>query len=151
MTLVRRSSKLLAVFCFPCDVIGYNSTVMPLLPIFDEQLMDDFITTRCFLWFVFYQCCFQFRHCQCLCEAAVVVGWMTTFFALQVSHHSGIYMIVLDCNLLVIGKCLLTYFPSFCGLSLMHHQFQIKNIVNVFVLVFLHLSCTEVTMLCWLR
>ena len=56
-----------------------------------DQFMDDLITTRCIVWVDFNQCCLLFSSCQCLCEAAVIVGWMTAFFALEVSLHSGIY------------------------------------------------------------
>ena len=42
-----------------------------------EQFMYYLITTRCFVWVEFSQCCLQFILWQCLCEAAVIVGWMT--------------------------------------------------------------------------
>ena len=59
-----------------------------------DQFMDDLITTRCIVWVDFNQCCLLFSSCRCLCEAAVIVRWMTAFFALQVSLHSGIYYLV---------------------------------------------------------
>ena len=81
-------------------------------PKIDDQCMDDLITTRCFVGFEFSQYCFPFSHCQCLCEATVIVGWMTPFVVLQVSLHTCIYYrVILQC----VGacKCLFNSFAFF--------------------------------------
>ena len=62
------------------------------------------------------------QFCLCLCETTVIVGWMTALCVLQVSIHSDIYSWV-AVYWPVLAKCVLNYFPSFCGLSHMHNQF----------------------------
>ena len=76
------------------------------------HLIGNLITVRCFVWFELYQCCLQLSHCQCLCEAAVIVGWITAFFVLQICFIPA-SILGLDCSVLVLAKCVLNYVAFF--------------------------------------
>ena len=104
----------------PSSLSNSPTGTLTFIPLYVCMLIDDhpignLITTRCFVWFS--QCCLQFSHCQCLCEATVIVGWMTAFFVLRVSLHSGIYSRV---RLQCIAACKV-FVELFCFLSAVCH------------------------------
>ena len=87
--------------------------VMPLLP----RFMIISLVILSFVWLELSHCCLQFSQCQRLCEATVIVGWMTAFFVLQVSLHSSIYSRV---RLQCLGACKV-FVELFCLLSAVCH------------------------------